>query len=273
MLPTVSVITPSYNQVDYLRETLESVVRQRDDIHEYFVFDGGSNDGSVELIREFEAKIDHWITEKDKGQSDAIHKGFSRATGDIIYWLNSDDVVLPGAIRRVREAFAKNPSWDVLTSYSTWIDQESKVLFMKRVPGESASMMRLGVHHVTQQTCFFRRSLYEKIGGLNLDLHCMMDIDLWFRMTHAGAVWGHLPTYLGAFRVQPEAKGSKWRKQYAEEVTWMKQRFPEFYGGHPLKHRMGLLLYRMSQMLSGRYFAARRETGRAAGRNVREVFA
>src|SRR5687768_13987517 len=101
MSVSISVVTPSYNQAKYLEETLRSVISQRDQLHEYFVFDGGSTDGSAELIRKYTHGIDYWQSEKDKGQSDAIHKGFGRATGDVLGWLNSDDVLLPGALAKV----------------------------------------------------------------------------------------------------------------------------------------------------------------------------
>src|SRR5436305_2105639 len=109
MATTISVVTPSYNQVRYVEQTLRSVISQREDVHEYFVLDGGSTDGSADVIRRYAGRIDYWVSEKDKGQSDAIHKGFSRATGDVLCWLNSDDLFLPGALRKVREAFDRHP--------------------------------------------------------------------------------------------------------------------------------------------------------------------
>jgi glycosyltransferase involved in cell wall biosynthesis len=270
LLPRVTVVTPSYNQARFLDETLRSVLCQRDQIHEFFVLDGGSADGSVDVIRRYERQIDFWTSEKDRGQSDAIDKGFARATGDILFWLNSDDVLTPGAIARVRKAMADHPDWDVVTGNSVHIDGQSRILSVHRVPRESWGMMRRGVIHVTQQTCFFKRELYSRVGGLNHDLHWVMDIELWLRMGEAGARWGHLPNVLGAFREHAESKGAKWKREYQEEHDYLKKQYPEFYGGPA--HRVARLLYGMSQFLSGKHPRARLETRRLRGRLMTEVY-
>ena len=168
---SLSVVTPSYNQARYLEDTLRSVVSQRDQLHEYFVFDGGSTDGSADLIRKYSPLIDFWQSEKDKGQSDAIHRGFQRATGDILGWLNSDDVYLPGALAHVRRAFEQHPEWDVVTGYHAAIDGDSRITALHRTGRETRTKLRWGIIRVCQQTCFFRRRLYEKVGGLDLSLH------------------------------------------------------------------------------------------------------
>jgi glycosyltransferase involved in cell wall biosynthesis len=274
LTPKITVVTPSYNQAKYLEETLRSVLSQRDQIHEYFVLDGGSNDGSAELIKRYAEQagggIDYWHSQKDKGQSDAIHQGFQRATGDYIAWLNSDDVYLPGALRRVREALERNPTWDVLTGYHVRMDGDSRVISQHRIPGESRAMLRWGVHHTAQQTCFFRKSLYDKVGGLDLKLHCAMDTELWIRMLDAGSTWGHLPHYLAGFRQHETAKGSAWQKIYAEERVVVHGRWPQ-YLETPRRH-IGLPFYRLAQMLSLRHPRAWWETRKNRGRKLSEVF-
>src|SRR5205085_6540716 len=122
--------------------------------------------------------------------------------------INSDDVFLPGALRKVREAFAAHPTWDVLTGYHLRIDQESRIISFHRIPSEGPRRASWGMHHVAQQTCFFRRAVYERLGGLKQSLHCVMDTDLWCRMFDAGVIWGHISEYLAAFRVHEQAKGS-----------------------------------------------------------------
>ena len=129
----ITVVTPSFNQARFLEETLASVIAQRDEIHEYFVLDGGSTDGSQDVIRRYEKKIDYWISEKDKGQSDAIARGFARATGDILYWINSDDVLLPGALKKVRQLFASDPNLAVTTGWQVLIDGNSNVMSCSRM--------------------------------------------------------------------------------------------------------------------------------------------
>ena len=268
---TVSVVTPSYNQARFLEETLRSVVCQRDQVHEYFVLDGGSTDGSVDLIRKYERDIDHWESAKDKGQSDAIDRGFRRATGDVLGWLNSDDVFLPGALARVREAFERHPEWDVVTGYHVSIDGDSRILSLHRGPRETLAKVRRGIIRVCQQTCFFRRKLYESIGGVNVSLHCVMDHDLWFRMFDAGATWGHIPHFQAAFRWHSASKTMSWDREYAAERAWMAEKYPQYptaRDGEPLAR----LVYQAGEVLSGRYPMARLQTARVRGRKVTEVF-
>ena len=268
---SISVVTPSYNQAKYLEETLRSVISQRDQLHEYFVFDGGSTDGSAELIRRYAYGIDYWQSEKDKGQSDAIAKGFRRATGDVLGWLNSDDVLLPGALGHVRRAFDEHPEWDVVTGYHAAIDGDSRIMALHRTGRETRTKLRWGIIRVCQQTCFFRRRLYEKVGGLDLSLHCVMDHELWFRMFDAGATWGHVPHYLAGYRWHSESKGMSWDARYAAERAQMALKYPQYptqAGGHPL----ALAVYRAGVVLKGSYLRARSETRRFRGRKITEVF-
>ena len=241
----ITLVTPSFNQARFLEETLRSVISQREFVHEYMVIDGGSTDGSVDLIRRHADRIDYWVSEKDAGQSEAIDKGFSRATGDYLFWLNSDDVLLPGAMAKVYAALEVNPQWDALTGYHVRMDGESRHVSAHRIPSEDPVAARWGKHHVIQQTCFFRKSLYEKIGGLDRSLHCVMDTDLWCRMFEAGSTWGHIPEYLAGFRQHAAAKGSaaQWTAQYREEEAMLRRKYPQFCADN-LKHRLGLLGYR-----------------------------
>ncbi len=268
---TLSVVTPSYNQARYLEETLRSVVSQRDQLHEYFVFDGGSTDGSVDLIRKYSPLIDFWQSEKDKGQSDAIHRGFQRATGDVLGWLNSDDVYLPGALAHVRRAFDEHPEWDVVTGYHAAIDGDSRITALHRTGPETRTKLRWGIIRVCQQTCFFRRRLYEKVGGLDLSLHCVMDHELWFRMFDAGAKWGHIPHYLAGYRWHSESKGMSWDAKYAAERAAMAKKYPQYptqKDGQPVARA----LYQAGVILNGSYLRALRETRRFRGRKITEVF-
>ena len=268
----ISIVTPSFNQAGFLEETLRSVISQREYIHEYFVIDGGSTDGSVEIVQQHAADIDYWVSQRDSGQSDAIHKGFSRATGDYLFWLNSDDVLLPGALAKVRTALDLHPEWDALTGWHVRMDERSRVISAHRIPGESPRAARRGVHHVIQQTCFFRKSLYERLGGLDLSLHCVMDTDLWCRMFDVGATWGHIPQYLAGFRQHPAAKGSdaKWTTMYRAEEHMLREKYPR-YCADTFAHRLGLIGYRTAQFLSGRHLLARRDARRWRGKTLDEI--
>jgi glycosyltransferase involved in cell wall biosynthesis len=271
MKTRITVVTPSYNQAGFLDQTIRSVLSQRGHAHEYFVVDGGSTDGSVEVIRRYEGRIDWWVSEKDRGQADAIAKGFGRASGDVLGWLNSDDVYLPGALEAVGRAFDAHPEWDALTAYHVRVDAQSRVVSAHRIPRQSVGRARWGVHPVNQQTCFFRRSLYERVGGIDLSLHCVLDTELWLRMFDTGARWGLVPTYLAAFRVHATAKGSSWQELYAKEEQMLRERYAR-YCGKTAKHYLGLAGYRLGQLASGRHLRAMSETRRWRGRTVEEVF-
>src|SRR5260370_26912973 len=184
----------------------------------------------MNLIRRYSDSIDFWVSEKDTGQAEAIHKGFSRATGDYLFWLNSDDVLLPGALAKVHAALESHPGWDALTGYHVRMDRESRIISLHRTSAEGPRRARWGVHHVIQQTCFFRRSLYQQVGGFDPSLDCVLDTELWCRMFDAGATWGHLPYYLAGFRQHASAKGSdsKWAQKYLDEEAMLRRKYPQY---------------------------------------------
>lgn len=269
-LPTVTIVTPSFNQAAFLRTTLESVLAQRAEVHEYFVFDGGSTDGSREIIETLSDGIDFWTSQKDDGQSDAIARGFARATGDILFWVNSDDVILPGAIRRVREAFSAHPNWDVLTGWSVFLDEHNVITQVNHVPRESLAWTKRGVLHVCQQTCYFRRSLYERVGGIDVGLHCSMDVDLWLKFFEGNARWGHIPQLLGGFRQHATMKGRTWDKRYEEERLIVAARYPWF----PTRGRTlspASWAYRISRLASRMSSSQQRADRRLVGRDIAEL--
>lgn len=273
MITNITIVTPSYNQANFLEETIESVLSQREAIHEYFLLDGGSTDGSVDLIRKYHSKIDWWVSEKDKGQSDAIHRGFTSATGDVLGWINSDDVLLPKALSRVKAVFEANSSVDIVTGYLAHIDAEGRIISMPRVPSGLNALGRRGLILINQQATFFRRSLYEKVGGLDVSLHCAMDLDLWSRFYLAGAKWHHIPVYLAAFRKHCDAKGSgnTWWDQYQVEKAHVRDRYPEIFGNQN-RLRAAIMWYRVLQLISGRQLLSSIETTKYRKRSYLDIF-
>ncbi len=268
----ITVVTPSFNQAEFLEETLRSVLSQREEIHEYFVLDGGSSDGSADLIRRYAEAggIDWWVSEKDAGQPDAIARGFARATGDVLCWLNSDDVFLPGALAQVRRAFEQHPEWDVLTGYHVRTDQEGRIVRFYRTPGESRLKFRWGISRVCQQTCFFRRSAYEAVGGLKLDLHYCMDTDLWFRLHAAGYRWGHIPAFLAGFRWHAGAKTTALGDKMAAEHARVCAPYPQFAAS--AASTVATNLYRFGRILTGQYPLALGQTLRHSHAPLSKIF-
>jgi glycosyltransferase involved in cell wall biosynthesis len=271
MKTSVSVVMPSYNQAKYLKDALGSIAAQRDLVHEFFVYDGGSSDNSAAIIRSFESQLDHWISRPDAGQSAVIADGFNRATGDVLYWLNSDDVLLPGALRRVIELFDSHPEIDVVRGYSVAIGPDGRILRVVRDPESVSFWARWGLIRIIQPTMFVRRQAYEAVGGLDRDLCCAMDTDLILRLVRCGARWGSVRDYLAAFRLHPEAKNVTQRDTYRVERQMLRLRYPEFIR-IPLRRNVVRPMLYTANLISGRSSRRWREERRLRGRHFGEAF-
>ena len=204
--PIVSIITPSYNQAQYLEATILSVLEQDYPHIEYIIVDGGSSDGSVDIIKKYADKLAWWVSEKDKGQTDAINKGFARARGEIIAWINSDDTYEPGAIAEVVEHMQVHSEIGLLYGEANYIDEHGKVI--GRFPAAQTDYRRLrqGYVHVPQQAAFFRHDLWQQVGPLDPDFYFAMDYDLWVRLARIAPI-KYLPGCLWAnFRIHGSGK-------------------------------------------------------------------
>jgi glycosyltransferase involved in cell wall biosynthesis len=203
-MPLVSIITPSFNQAAYLEQTITSVLSQDYSDIEYIVVDGGSTDGSVEIIKKYDDKLAYWVSEKDRGQADAINKGFARATGEIIAWLNSDDYYLAGAVSAAAKVFAEHP--DVVLVYGNMlaVDEHGKTfntLNYKQLTLEDLLCFQI----IGQPAVFMRRSALQLTGGLDPVFHFMLDHHLWIRLAQRGKIL-HVPQTWAAARYHAEAK-------------------------------------------------------------------
>jgi glycosyltransferase involved in cell wall biosynthesis len=201
----VSIVTPSYNHEKYIRETIRSVLNQDYQTIEYIIIDGGSQDGSVDIIREFEDRLAWWVSEPDRGQTDAINKGFSQAKGEILAWLNSDDTLLPGAVAEVVAFFEKNPDVGLLYGDANFIDQEGKVIGKFPARRTDYRLLRQGYVHIPQQAAFFRADTWRKVGPLDPSFFFAMDYDLWVRIAKIARV-EYVPRLWANFRLHGDAK-------------------------------------------------------------------
>lgn len=187
--PRVTVITPSLNQGRYLKECIASVIAQGYPNLEYFVIDGGSNDETLSVIRENEQFIDYWVSEPDRGQSDAINKGLRRATGELVCWLNADDYFLPSAIDRITEAYRENLFAPFYFGDGLRVDETGKELGNFIPPGQHIFDRRallLGLNYILQPATFINRAALEAVGYLDVELQFGMDSDLWMRLSALG---------------------------------------------------------------------------------------
>lgn len=199
-MPRITIVTPSYNQGQYLEETIISILNQDYPNLEYFILDGASNDNSVEIIKKFSDRIDWWTTERDNGQTDAINKGFRRATGDLLCWVNSDDLLLPGCLKEIAKCYLEEGCPDLIHSNMVFLDSDSRILRAIRIPKQTRFFMERGVWSVSAPSSFFSRTLMEKVGFLNEKYHIAMDMDIWMRMVVEGGKIAKVNKYLGAFR-------------------------------------------------------------------------
>lgn len=223
-VPRISIVTPSYNQGRYVTWTVRSVLLQRYPDLEYIVMDGGSDDETLERLEPYVPRFTHFQSEPDGGQSAAIAAGFERSTGAIMAWLNSDDVLAPGALHAVARYFREHPDVDVLYSHRCIIDEHNVTSGYWILPRHSNfKMMRWDL--IPQETCFWRRSLFEQCGNVDPTFRFAMDYDLFVRFMQAGR-FVRLPRFLGAFRRHPLAKTSRQLETTGEEEV---QRVRETY--------------------------------------------
>mgnify|MGYP001229792368 CR=1 FL=1 len=205
--PLVSIVTPSYNQAHFLEETIQSVLEQDYPNIEYIIIDGGSTDGSVNLIRKYEHRLAYWVSEPDKGQSQAINKGFARSHGQILAWLNSDDLYLPGALRHAVWTLQRSEASGVVSGACGVISADGHRIGVYRAPTRPPSVrsLLLNGNCIAQPSTFFRRSDFERVGGLDENLHYPMDLHLWLRLLSFTTLTP-VPRMLAAFRLHPLSK-------------------------------------------------------------------
>lgn len=201
----VSIVTPSYNQARYLEETMRSVLEQDYPHIEYMVVDGGSTDGSREIIEKYADRLAWWVSEKDRGQTDAINKGFARAQGEVLAWLNSDDTYQPGAIREAVEFLRANPQVGLVYGDANYIDEHGRVIGRFPVAQTDYRRLRQGYVHIPQQSAFFRADLWRKVGPLDESFYFAMDYDLWVRLAREAPIV-YLPRVWANFRLHSDAK-------------------------------------------------------------------
>lgn len=178
----ISIIIPSFNQGKYLEQTILSVINQGYSRYELIIIDGASTDNSVEIIKKYESNLSYWVSEPDKGQADAINKGFKKATGDIFNWLNSDDFLEYGTLREIGIYFSKNPKKQVLCGYTNcFFDQDKRTSHCYRMGLKRNVMDTILNVQMNQPGTFYRTNIVKSLGGVNKSLNYIFDNELWFR--------------------------------------------------------------------------------------------
>jgi glycosyltransferase involved in cell wall biosynthesis len=224
MWPRVTIVTPSYNQAPFLEATIRSVLLQNYPNLEYIVIDGGSTDGSVAIIEKYAPWLSFWVSERDEGQADAINKGFARSTGEILGWLNSDDLLRPNALSRVARVFMSHPSVNVVCGFRKVVNTRGQFRWNRVHDTPHDEAMR-HICFVSQETVFWRRKVYETIGPLDAAFRYTLDYEYWQRMIAAGYHFTLLPYFLGVFRRHPRSKGATLADVRARELRTVYWRY------------------------------------------------
>lgn len=255
----ISIVTPSYNQARFLQEAILSVLNQDYGNKEYIVIDGGSTDGSVEIIRKYEHQLAYWRSEPDHGQYEAINKGFSKSTGEIMTWLNSDDKYTPWTFSVVSDIFNKYPEVEWLTThFFLFWNEKGQAVACAYVGGFNRQSFFRGANlpmrrwyartFIMQETTFWRRSLWERAGGyVDSSLGFAGDFELWARFFQHADLYA-VATPLGGFRGHGDQKTAKHMQDYIEEAESILYR----YGGHPYKKLESLIRRTLTYGFGGR---------------------
>jgi glycosyltransferase involved in cell wall biosynthesis len=203
--PTIAVVTPSFNQAEFIERTLQSVLDEAYPKLEYVVMDGGSTDGSQDIIARYADRLHHWQSGRDGGHSAAIADGFTKTTGEIMAWLNSDDVWAPGTLAFVGDYFARHPEVQAIYGHRVLIDSADRDVGRWTLPRHDVEFTKWA-DYIPQETLFWRRGCYEKAGGMDLSFRFSMDWDLILRLQKASPNMVRVPWLLGGFRVHAAQK-------------------------------------------------------------------
>jgi glycosyltransferase involved in cell wall biosynthesis len=225
MLPRISIITPSFNQSPFLERTIRSVLDQGYENLEYIIVDGGSNDGSVEIIKKYSRRLAYWVSEPDRGQSAAINKGLRRATGDWLAWQNSDDIYYPGAFASLARAAAEHPHAHLITGNMATIDLEDRQMRVQRYVRPTYGALRAEGMILTNQAAFWRKTVHENIGYVSESLICAFDYDWFLRVTERFDAW-HVPEIWGGLRTYDSTKSVQMAGRFAAEIAAIRHERP-----------------------------------------------
>ncbi len=211
--PLISVVTPSYNQAPFLEATIRSVLEQDYEALEYIVVDGGSSDRSVSIIEKYADRLAWWVSEPDLGQTDAINKGFARARGEILAWLNSDDTYESGALSEAVAFLQANPQVGMVYGDANFIDARGRVIGRFDARQTDFDRLMRGAVYIPQQAAFFRADLWRQVGPLDPTFYFAMDYDLWVRLARLaeirylpGRVWANFRLHGAAKSIADDAR-------------------------------------------------------------------
>lgn len=268
-MPKISIVTPSFNHAGFIEEALLSVKKQNYPNLEHIVVDGGSTDGTLEILQRYGSQPGwghlRWTSEPDHGQSDALNKGFRLAQGDIVGWLNSDDRYRVGCLQKIVQAFSTHSQADVIYGDYTWIDQQGRVLRIRREIRFSQFILSyLHLLYVPTTSSFFRRRIFDEGNWIDLNFYCAMDYEFVLRLAQKGYKFQHVSGLVADFRVHDGSKSVAFRKRSLSEhneIALAHVRFLQHFSGDKVRRvvlatlRIAARALRYSEkLLRGYYF-------------------
>ena len=234
--PRISVITPSYNQGHFLEETIASVLDQQYPNLEYIIIDGGSTDDSVQTIKRYEQHLAFWVSEPDKGQTEAINKGLRMASGEIVTWLNADDLHFADTLATIASAFGRFQE-DVIYGDYVLITQGGRTFLRRYEIPFHRDIMLYGVNFIGQPSAFFRRSLLDRFGYIDESYHYAMDHEFWLRIATGGASFRHIKHFLSKYRYHSDSKTVGAKNKFVAEMELNRTKY-----GHAKSERWRKIL-------------------------------
>ncbi len=229
--PKVSIITPSYNQGNFIGATIESVLAQTYPNIEYILIDGGSTDDTMAVVEQYRDRIDIVVHERDRGQSDAINKGFRLATGDLVGWINSDDLLYPDCVERIVELYKNHPDGTIFYSASSdWIDADGQITGTRYLPIPDRDFLLNRCADIVQQGSFYTTQYVREVGYVDETIHYCMDLDLWLRLSTKGPIYQTNGPALAAFRRWEATKTSTGGRHFQDDIRRVLRR----HGASPI---------------------------------------
>jgi glycosyltransferase involved in cell wall biosynthesis len=225
MYPRISVVTVSYNQAEFIEDNIKSVIKQNYPNVEHVVIDAGSTDGTLEILKKYDKYL-NWTSEPDNGQSNGLNKGFKKTTGEIISWINSDDNLASGSLHKIADFFQKNPDEIAVIGDQAIIDEQGDLLHVIKSRAYDFDYLLNHAKGITQNSTFFKRDVFEKIGYLDESLDYAMDRDLFIRIASIKNM-PYISETLSEFRMQPNAKTAEGSYKFAKELLKIRKK----YGG------------------------------------------
>lgn len=266
--PKISIVIPTFNQGQFIEETILSIVSQNYPSLELLIMDGGSTDGTIDIIKKYDKQIDFWRSERDAGQTEAIINGLIMASGDILGWVNSDDLLLKKSLYKIAGAYKDKPESGFFGGDCIYIDEQGFIIRVKKLTPHAEWFVRRG-RGVISPDWFFTREAYNQVGGLNPELHYVMDTDLLFRMVREGMKFTYIPQPIVAFRIHPRAKTVSQRDAVHQEwITLFSRYKKDIHSFFPIRSLKWI--YRVMQLFNGNFILRFLQSSRYRGKHWKE---